>query len=118
VGSAIVRSFVIVFVVSAFRDQAFKKLFEIATGIRCGIFHDHETAARVLDENRYNPGRNPASTNGLLNLLRNFIGPFALGSNTELIAVQANRHDGTLPMANRRRNLRQVFASHERSHAR
>lgn len=76
---AVVRTFIIVFVVRVFRHQLLEEALEIATRGRGRVFHNDEAAARVLDEHRRGAGPDAALLDCRLHLLRYLVGAFAVG---------------------------------------
>ena len=112
VRGAVVRPFVVVLVVRFLRDEAFEESLQIAARGRRGVFHDHEAAARMLDENRYRAGGDAAALHDLLNLIGDFVRPLALRSHLEFFAPNARGHRRHASNPRAVRNQRQIFASH------
>ena len=89
----IVGPFVIVFeIIGVFRHEPVEKFFEIAARGGRGIFHDHETAARVLDEDCCGAHSDAALFDDLLDLIGDFVGSLALCADVELVVVNAHTH--------------------------
>ena len=76
---AIVRSFVIVFIIRILRYQPFKKVFQISARGRRRIFHQRQTAARVLNKDSNRAVLDLSIVDLFLNLIGNFVSPFAVG---------------------------------------
>jgi len=83
----VVRAFVIVLVVRVFRYQLLEKPFHIAPSRRSRVLHHGQAATGVLNENRHDPVSHVGFVDLLLNLIRDLIGAFAVGSHFEFFVL-------------------------------
>jgi hypothetical protein len=90
----VVRAFIVVLVVRVFWYQLLEKPFHIAPRRRSRVLHHGQAATGVLNENRHDPVSNAGFVDLLLNLIRDLIGAFAVGSDLELAMMNAHRGHG------------------------
>ena len=87
---AVVGTFVVMFVVPAFRHQFFHKPLQVASRRRCGVLHQREAATGMLDENRDRPVAHTALVDLFLNRVRDLVGAFSVRANLNSIVM--NNH--------------------------
>src|SRR2546421_7449487 len=87
---AVVGSFVVVLVIGVLRHEPFEEFFQVAARRRCSVFHDDDTAARVLNEDRHGPRGDAAPVDNLPDLVGHFVSSLAFGPNFELLAANAH----------------------------
>ena len=83
----VVRAFVIVLVVRVFGNELLKKSLDIASGRWRRVLHHGQAATGVLNENRHDPVSHVGFVDLLLNLIRDLIGAFAVGSHFEFFVL-------------------------------
>ena len=88
----IIRSFVVVLKVRrVFRHEPVKEFFEIAARGRIGVLHDDEAATGVPNEYSQRARDDAAAAQDVGNLVGDFVGPFAVGANSDRLGVDAQR---------------------------
>ena len=83
----VVRAFIVVLIVGVFGNELLKKSFHIAAGGRRRVLHYGQAATSVLNENRRDPGSHAGFVDLFLDLMRNLIGAFAVGSHFEFFVL-------------------------------
>ena len=77
-------------VIGILRHESVEELFQIASRSWIGIFHDDDAATGVLNKNRHCPISDAASIDLRLNFIRDFVEPFAVGADFELLVMNAH----------------------------
>jgi hypothetical protein len=90
VRSAVVRAFIIVFVVCIFRHEPFEKFLQVAPGRGRRIFHDDETATRMARKHSHGAGFDFALGDSFSNLLGDFVRSFAACRDFEIFCVRVH----------------------------
>ena len=78
-------------VISIFRHQTIEKFLQVMSRRGIGILHENDAATRVLNKHRDCPTAQAALIDFRLNLVGDFVGPFASSANVELILVNTHR---------------------------
>lgn len=94
VGRHVIRSFIVMLVIGVFGHEFLEKSLKITTCGRCCVFHDHQAATRVLDEDRDRAATNLGFRDLLLDLVGDFVRAFAVSRNNQLIVIHAHAGEG------------------------
>jgi hypothetical protein len=78
-------------VVSIFRHQTIEKFLQVMSRRGIGIFHENEAATRVPNKYGDCPIAQTALVDLRLDIVGDFVGPFAIRANLELILVNTHR---------------------------
>jgi hypothetical protein len=78
-------------VISIFRHQTIEKFLQVVSRRRIGIFHENDAATCVPNKYRDCSIAQAALIDFRLNLVGDFVGPFASSANLELILVNTHR---------------------------
>jgi hypothetical protein len=78
-------------VISIFRHQTIEKFLQVMSRRRIGVFHENDAATRVLNKHRDCPTAQAALVDLRLDIVGDFVGPFASSANVELILVSTHR---------------------------
>ena len=78
-------------VLSIFRHQTIEKFLQVVSRRGIGIFHENDAATRVPNKHRDCPTAQAALIDFRLNLVGDFVGPFATGANFKLTLVYTHR---------------------------
>src|SRR6266545_972736 len=81
-------------VISIFRHQTIEKFLQVMSRRRIGILHENDAATRVLNKQRDCPIAQTALVDLRLDIVGDFVGPFASSANVELILVNTHRIPG------------------------
>lgn len=73
-----------------FRHEVIKKSVEVGSRLWIGIFHDHKTATRVLDEHSDRAILNFRVGQKLANLGGEFVGAFTLGLDAQSVVINGH----------------------------
>ena len=87
----VVRAFIIVLIVGVFGNELLKKSLDIASGRWRGVLHHGQAATGVLNENRHDSVSHAGFVDLFLDLMRNLIGAFAVGSHFEFFVPHLHR---------------------------
>ena len=78
-------------VISIFRHQTIEKFLQVMSRRGIRIFHENDAATRVPNKYGDCPIAHPALVDLRLDIVGDFVGPFAVSANLELILVNAHR---------------------------
>jgi len=78
-------------VISIFRHQTIEKFLQVMSRRGIGVFHENDATTRVLNKHRDCPIAQVALIDFRLDIIRDFVGPFAIRANLELILVNTHR---------------------------
>jgi hypothetical protein len=78
-------------VISIFRHQTIKKFLQVMSGRGVGVFHENDATTCVPNKHRDCPIAQAALVDLRLDILGDFVGPFASSANVELILVNTHR---------------------------
>ena len=78
-------------VIRIFRHQAIEKFFKITSCGRIGVFHDDEAATGVLNKRRHGSRTHASFVDDRLDIVRDFVGPLAVGTNFEFLLMNAHK---------------------------
>ena len=78
-------------VIHIFRHQAIEKFFQITPRGRIGIFHYDEAATGVLNKRRHGSRTDASLVDDRLDIVRDFVGPLAVGANVESLLSNAHK---------------------------
>ena len=78
-------------VICVLRHQAIEKFFKITSRGRIGVFHDDEAATGVLNKCRHGSGTHASFVDDRLDIVRDFVGPLAVGANVESLLSNAHK---------------------------
>jgi hypothetical protein len=76
---------------SILRHQTIKKFLQVMSRCGIGILHENDAATRVLNKHRDCPIAQTTLVDLRLDIVGDFVGPFASSANVELILVNTHR---------------------------
>ena len=78
-------------VIRIFRHQAIEKFLQITPRGWIGVFHDDEAATSVLNKRHHGSRMHASFVDDRLDIVRDFVGPLAVGVNFEFLLTNAHK---------------------------